>query len=140
MIIDVGNALNFKIIQEKSSSNFSIVDFPKALKSRKSIDHGRFNWRKFVYLAVHPFGRLRRSPFDPSTLRQAQGGAGSGQRRLKALLQIALAPILWEQLKQILVISSQLFPNESATDIFFYTLDIIENTVLERNLNITSKL
>ena len=80
------------------------------------LNHSRFNWRKFIYLTVHPFDRLRAS------------------------LEIALVPVLWERLKQILMMSSQLFSNESDTEMFFYFLDIIENTLLECNLNLTAKL
>ena len=81
-----------------------------------------------------------RSGHRPSTLQHAQDTARSKHHRLRASREIGVVPIFWERLKQNPMLSSQLFSGESDTDMFFYFLDIIENTLLECNLNFTAKL
>ncbi len=57
----------------------------------------------------------------------------------KEQLEMALIPVLWERLKQVLMVSSQLFSNKSQACMFFYLRDIAEYRLPQRNINFNAK-
>ncbi len=55
-------------------------------------------------------------------------------------LQLALIQSLWTRIRQILMLSSQLFSSNSDPDDFFYLLDILENSLIDCQLEGCAKL
>ena len=58
----------------------------------------------------------------------------------KQQLELTVIPVIWTRLKQIMMVSSQVFSSDSDTEVFFYILDMIENILLNDNLLSTAKL
>ena len=55
-------------------------------------------------------------------------------------LQLALVQSLWNRIRQILMLSTQLFSPKSDSDEFFYLLDIIESSLIDCQLEGCAKL
>jgi hypothetical protein len=55
-------------------------------------------------------------------------------------LQLALIQSLWSRIRQILMLSSQLFSTNSDSEEFFYLLDVLENSLIDCHLEGCAKL
>ncbi len=55
-------------------------------------------------------------------------------------LELTVIPALWSRLRQIMMVSSQLFSTNFDTEIFFHILDIAENILLDNSVLFSAKL
>ena len=55
-------------------------------------------------------------------------------------LELTVIPVLWTRLRQIMMMSSQLFSSDSDTETFLYILDMVENMLLDNSVLFTAKL
>lgn len=55
-------------------------------------------------------------------------------------LQLALAQSLWNRIRQVLMLSTQLFLSNSDSEEFFYLLDMIESSLLDCQMEGCAKL
>jgi hypothetical protein len=73
--------------------------------------------------------------------RQISGPIGPLFRELaRDHLQLALIQSIWTRIRQVLMLSSQLFSTNSESEQFFYLLDVLENSFSDPQLNACAKL